>query len=53
MEGRGHLQYRLGHRENSQLDHRENKAYTTLLTKATAMKTNSWLSLNVYALVSL
>ena len=56
VEARGHLQYRLGHRDNARLHHRENKAYATLVTKetiATAMKTNSWLRPNLYALFSL
>ena len=52
------LQYRLGHREISQLDHRENKAYTLVTKETTSVhsnryETNSWLSPNVYTLFSL
>ena len=49
------LQYRLGHREISQLDH---KAYTLVTKETTSVhsnryETNSWLSPNVYTLFSL
>ena len=36
------LQYQLGHREISQLDHRENKAYTLVTKETTSVHSNRY-----------
>ena len=36
------IQYRLGHRENSQLDHREDKAYTLVTNETISVHSNHY-----------